>query len=400
MQIEFQWRRALAGFLLALLPVLASSAEPIRIGFITDMSGIYSDLDGPNGLEAIRMAIADAGGEVLGRKVEVIYADHQSKADIASTKAREMVDRQGIHLLLGGTNTAANLAMNKIAGEKKRVFITIGGTSPRLTGEECTPYTVAYSFDTVALAKSTGTAVTKKGGTSWYFLTADYTFGHSLEEETAAVAKANGAEIKGSSRHPLNTADFSSYLLSAQSSKAKVLGFANAGGDLVNAIKAAREFGVTRTMDIAALLMFINDIHALGLQTTQGLMMTDAWYWDLNAETRKFASRFFQKTRKMPNSLQAADYSAVSTYLKAVKAAGTDDADAVMRQLKSMKIQDMYGSGFIRKDGRYVHDLYLLQVKAPQDSKMPWDYLKVVATVPGAQAFNRLEDSKCPLARQ
>ena len=400
MQIEFQWRRALAGFLLALLPVLASSAEPIRIGFITDMSGIYSDLDGPNGLEAIRMAIADAGGEVLGRKVEVIYADHQSKADIASTKAREMVDRQGIHLLLGGTNTAANLAMNKIAGEKKRVFITIGGTSPRLTGEECTPYTVAYSFDTVALAKSTGTAVTKKGGTSWYFLTADYTFGHSLEEETAAVAKANGAEIKGSSRHPLNTADFSSYLLSAQSSKAKVLGFANAGGDLVNAIKAAREFGVTRTMDIAALLMFINDIHALGLQTTQGLMMTDAWYWDLNAETRKFASRFFQKTRKMPNSLQAADYSAVSTYLKAVKAAGTDDADAVMRQLKSMKIQDMYGSGFIRKDGRYVHDLYLLQVKAPQDSKMPWDYLKVVATVPGAQAFSRLEDSKCPLARQ
>ena len=400
MQIEFQWRRALAGFFLALLPVLASSAEPIRIGFITDMSGIYSDLDGPNGLEAIRMAIADAGGEVLGRKVEVIYADHQSKADIASTKAREMVDRQGIHLLLGGTNTAANLAMNKIAGEKKRVFITIGGTSPRLTGEECTPYTVAYSFDTVALAKSTGTAVTKKGGTSWYFLTADYTFGHSLEEETAAVAKANGAEIKGSSRHPLNTADFSSYLLSAQSSKAKVLGFANAGGDLVNAIKAAREFGVTRTMDIAALLMFINDIHALGLQTTQGLMMTDAWYWDLNAETRKFASRFFQKTRKMPNSLQAADYSAVSTYLKAVKAAGTDDADAVMRQLKSMKIQDMYGSGFIRKDGRYVHDLYLLQVKAPQDSKMPWDYLKVVATVPGAQAFSRLEDSKCPLARQ
>ncbi len=380
--------------------VWAQSTEPLRIGFVTDMSGIYSDLDGPNGLEAIRMAVADFGGQVLGRKVEVVYADHQSKADIASSKAREMLDRQGVSLLVGGTNTAANLAMNKLAAEKKRVFFTIGGTSPRLTGEECTPYTVAYLFDTAALAKSTGGAVTRNGGRSWYFLTADYSFGHSLEEETSAIARANGAEIKGSARHPLGTADFSSYLLAAQTSKAKVLGFANAGGDLVNSIKAAREFGLTKTMDIAALLMFINDIHALGLPTTQGLLMTDAWYWDLNPATRQFARRFFEKTKKMPNSIQAADYSAVSTYLKAVKQAGTDEPDAVMRVLKSMPLDDVFGRGKIRKDGRYVHDLYLLQAKTPKESTQPWDYLKVVATVPGAEAFNRIEDSKCPLARQ
>ena len=379
---------------------VAQSLEPLRIGFVTDMSGIYSDLDGINGLEAIRMAVADFGGAVLGRKIEVVYADHQSKADIASVKAREMLDQKGVSLLMGGTNTAANLAMNKLVTEKKRVFFTIGGTSPRLTGEECTAYTVAWLFDTAALAKSTGGAVTRNGGKSWYFITADYSFGHSLEEETAAVARANGAEIKGSSRHPLNASDFSSYLVKAQTSGAKILGFANAGGDLVNGIKAAREFGVTRTMNIAALLMFINDVHALGLETTQGLLMTDAWYWNLNPDTRQFARRFFDKTKKMPNSIQAADYASVLTYLKAVKQAGTDDADTVMKVLKSTQIADVFGRGQIRKDGRYVHDLYLLQVKAPKDSTQPWDYMNVVATVPGKEAFTPLEDSKCPLVRQ
>lgn len=389
----------------ALAPVLAvhaaaANTEPLRIGFITDMSGIYSYIDGPNGLEAIRMALEDAGGQVLGRKIEVISADHQGKADIASTRAREMIDRQGVSLLLGGANTAANLAMNQVAGEKKRVFITIGGTSPRLTNEDCTPYTVAYLFDTAALAKSTGAAVTRNGGSSWYFLTADYAFGHSLEAETAAVVKANGGTVTGSVRHPINSSDFSSFLVGAQTSKAKVLGMANAGGDLVNAIKGAREFGVTKTMSLAALLMFINDIHALGLPTTQGLMMTDAWYWDLNAETRKFADRFFQRTKVMPNSFQAAEYSAVSTYLKAVQAAGTDAAEAVMSKLKSLPVDDVFGSGQIRADGRYVHDLYLLQAKAPGESKRPWDYLKVVTKVPGAEAFAPLSETKCSFLKK
>jgi branched-chain amino acid transport system substrate-binding protein len=400
--MKFRERFGLACAMLAFSASVGASSpkEALRIGFITDMSGVYSDLDGPNGLEAIRMAIADAGGEVLGRRVEVIHADHQSKADIASMKAREMLDEAGISLLLGGTNTAANLAMNKIASGKKRPFISIGGTSPRLSGEDCTPYTVAYLFDTAALAKSTGAAVTNNVGKSWFFLTADYTFGHSLEAETAAVVKANGGEVKGSVRHPLQSSDFSSFLLSAQASKARVLGLANAGPDLVNAIKGAHEFGLSKSMGMAALLMFINDVHSLGLETTQGLMMTDAWYWDLNPRTREFAKRFLDKTGVFPNSLQAAEYSAVLSYLKAVKQAGTAEPDAVMSALKSMEIDDMFGRGRIRADGRYVHDMFLFQAKTPAESSKPWDYLKVIATIPGEQAFTTLEESKCPLVRQ
>lgn len=385
-------------FAASVVSMTFAAEEPLRIGFITDMSGVYSYLDGPNGLEAIRMAIDDAGGEVLGRKIEVLSSDHQSKADIASVKARELFDRQNISLLLGGTNTATNLAMNQVAGEKKRVFISIGGTSPRLTGEDCTPYSVSYLFDTASLARSTGEAVTKNGGKSWFFITADYTFGQSLEEETSAVVKANGGEIKGSVRHPLNTSDFSSYLVTAQASKAQILGLANAGGDLINSLKAAREFGALKTMSPAALLMFINDVHALGLPTTQGLMMTDAWYWDLNDQTRAFANRFYKKTKMMPNSLQAAEYSAVRTYLTAVTNAKTDQPDAVMAAMKSMKINDIFGQGYIRKDGRYVHDMYLLQVKTPGESKMPWDYMKVVSTIPGDTAFASSATSKCSYA--
>ena len=377
----------------------ASAAEPLRIGMITDLSGPYSDIDGPAGAEAVRMAIADAGGEVIGRKVELVVADHQNKADIASSKAREMFDRQNVSLLLGGANTAANLAMNQVAADKKRPFISVGGTSPRLTGEECSPYSAAWLFDTSALAKGTGTAVTRNGGSSWFFLTADYAFGQSLEAETAAVVRANGGEVRGSVKHPFNASDFSSFMLAAQASKAKVLGLANAGGDLVNAIKSAREFGLTKSMQPAALLMFINDVHALGLETTQGLLMTEAWYWDLTPESRRFSERFFERFKRMPSSFQAADYSAASSYLKAVAKAGTDDADAVMTALKSTPVSDLYGKGRVRADGRFVHDLYLLQVKAPADSKRPWDYLKVVTVIPGDEAFTPLEKSKCPLAR-
>ncbi|MHA7682330.1 ABC transporter substrate-binding protein [Cupriavidus sp. PET2-C1] len=376
------------------------SGDTVKIGYITDMSGLYADIDGPGGLEAIKMAIEDNGGKVLGKPIELVSADHQNKADIAASKAREWMDQQGLDVLIGGTNSATGLAMNKVASEKKKVYFNIGAGSARLTNEECSPYTVHYAYDTVALAKGTGSAVVKQGGKSWFFLTADYAFGHSLENDTAAVVKANGGTVVGSVRHPLSASDFSSFLLQAQSSKAQILGLANAGGDTINSIKAAKEFGITKTMKIAGLLMFINDIHSLGLKNTEGLLMTDSWYWDMNDDTRKFAARFFTKMKKMPSSLQAADYSAAHTYLKAVEAAKTDDPDKVMAELKKMKINDFYTKGYIRQDGRGIHDMYLMQVKSPAESKKPWDYLKVVATIPGEQAFTTVAESKCAMMKK
>ncbi|CAJ0693002.1 ABC transporter substrate-binding protein [Ralstonia holmesii] len=376
------------------------SGDKVKIGYITDLSGLYADIDGQGGVEAVKMAIEDAGGKVLGKPIELVTADHQNKADIAASKAREWMDQQGLDMLLGGTNSATGLAMNKVASEKKRVFIDIGAGTARLTNEECTPYTIHYAYDTVALAKGTGSAVVKQGGKSWFFLTADYAFGHSLENDTTAVVKANGGTVVGSVKHPLSASDFSSYLLQAQASKAQILGLANAGGDTINSIKAAKEFGITKTMKIAGLLMFINDVHSLGLQTAEGLLMTDSWYWDMNDATRKFANRYFMKMKKMPSSLQAADYSAVSNYIKAVAAAGTDDPDKVIAQLKKTKIDDFYTKGYIRQDGRGIHDMYLLQVKTPAESKKPWDYLKVVATIPGEQAFTTPAESKCSLMKK
>jgi len=396
-----------AATLAALLTAMTATAaiaqvsnERIKIGFITDMSSLYGDIDGRGGLEAVKMAIEDHGGKVLGKPIELVSADHQNKADIAASKAREWFDQEGLDLLLGGTNSGAALAMNKVALEKKRVFMEVGAGTARLTNEECSPYTVHYAYDTVALAKGTGSAVVKHGGKSWFFLTADYAFGHSIENDTAAVVKAGGGTVAGSVRHPLSASDFSSFLLQAQSSKAQILGLANAGGDAINAIKAAREFGITKTMKIAGLLMFINDVHSLGLKNTEGLLMTDSWYWDMNDDTRKFANRYFTKMKKMPSSVQAADYSAVSTYLKAVEAAKTDDPDKVMAELKKTKINDFYTKGYIRQDGRGIHDMYLMQVKAPAESKRPWDYLKVVATIPGEQAFGTVAESKCALLKK
>jgi len=373
------------------------SGDVVKIGFITDISGLYSDIDGQGGVEAIKMAVADFGGTVLGKKIEVISADHQNKADIAASKAREWFDQQGMDVLIGGTNSGTSLAMSKLAAEKQRPFIAIGAGSARLTNEECSPYTVHYAYDTVALAKGTGSAVVKQGGKSWFFLTADYAFGHSLENDTAAIVKANGGQMLGSVRHPLSAADFSSFLLQAQASKAQILGLANAGGDTINAVKAANEFGVTKTMRLAGLLMFINDVHSLTLPLTQDMYLTDSWYWDQNDATRKWARRYFDKMKKMPSSLQAADYSATMTYLNAVKAAGTDDADKVMAKLKSTKIDDMYAKGTIRADGRMVHDMFLMQVKKPAESKYAWDYYKVVQTIPGDQAFTTKAESKCAL---
>jgi branched-chain amino acid transport system substrate-binding protein len=376
----------------------AQAADSVKIGFITDMSGLYADDDGPGGLEAIKMAVADFGGKVLGKPIEVVYADHQNKADIAASKAREWIDRDGLDLLLGGTNSATALAMNQVALEKKRVFINTGAGTDALTNEQCTPYTVHYGYDTVALAKGTGLAVLKQGGKTWFFLTADYAFGKSLEKNTADVVKANGGQVLGEVRHPLSASDFSSFLLQAQSSKAQILGLANAGGDTVNAIKAAKEFGINKTMKTAALLMFLPDVNSLGLETTQGLVLTTGWYWDQNDATRKWAQRYYEKTKKMPSELQAADYSAATAYLKAVQAAGTTDADKVMAQLKQTKIDDMYTKGgYIRQDGVLIHDMYLVEVKKPSESKRQWDYYKVLQTIPGEQAYTTKAESKCAL---
>jgi len=374
------------------------SGDTVKIGFITDMSGLYTDIDGAGGAEAIKMAIADAGGNINGKKIEFISADHQNKADIAASKAREWFDQQGVDLLIGGTNSGANLAMAKIAAEKKKVFISIGAGSARLTNEECTPYTIHYAYDTIALARGTGGAIVKQGGKNWYFMTADYAFGASLEKDTAEVVKAGGGKVLGAVKHPLSASDFSSFLLQAQSSGAQILGLANAGGDAINSIKAANEFGITKKMKLAGLLIFINDVHSLGLNLTQGMYLTDGWYWDANPETREWSKRYFAKMKKEPSMLQAADFSAASNYLKAVKAVGTDDADKVIAYLKANKINDMFAkNGVIRPDGRMVHDMYLMEVKKQSESKYPWDYYKVVATIPGDQAYATKAETKCSL---
>jgi branched-chain amino acid transport system substrate-binding protein len=374
------------------------SGDTIKIGFITDMSGVYSDIDGQGGAEAIKMAIADAGGAINGKKIEFVFADHQNKADIAASKAREWFDQQGVDMLIGGTNSGANLAMAKVAADKKKVFMVIGAGSSRLTNEECTPYTVHYAYDTVALARGTGSTMVKQGGKNWYFLTADYAFGHSLEKDTSDVVSKSGGKVLGNVRHPFPGTDFSSFLMQASSSGAQVLGLANAGGDFINSVKAANEFGVAKKMKMAGLLVFINDIHSLGLNATAGMYLTDGWYWDMNDTTRAWSKRYFAKMKKEPSMLQAGDYSAATQYLAAVKAVGTDDADKVMAKLKSTPIKDVFTSnGVIRPDGRMVHDMYLMEVKKPSESKYPWDYYKVVATIPGDQAYMSKAESKCAL---
>ncbi len=378
----------------------AQNTGPIRIGMITDMSSLYADIDGPAGAEMVKWAVQDFGGKVLNRPIEVLTADHQNKADVASSKAREWMDKEGLAMLVGGTSSGTALAMAKVAAEKKRPFISIGAGSARLTNEDCTPYTVHYAYDTVALAKVAGKALVQAGNKSWYFLTADYAFGYSLESDAANVVKANGGTVAGSVRHPLNASDFSSFLLQAQSSKAQILALANAGGDFTNAMKAAKEFGVTKSMKVAGLLVFINDVHSLGLANTEGLQLADSWYWNQDDASRKFAKRFFEKYKRMPSSLQAADYSATANYLKAVQTAGTTDADKVMATLKGMKFDDFYSKGQIRADGRMIHDMYLYQVKSSKDSTTPWDYYKTVAKIPGDQAFTTVAESKCSLLKK
>ena len=376
---------------------LAQAQEKVKIGFVTDMSSLYADVDGKNGAIAMQMAIEDFGGKALGQPIEFMSADHQNKADIAASKMREWIDTQNISLVFSGTNSGTALAVSQVANEKKRVHFNNGAGSSALTNEQCNPYTVHYVYDTVALAKGTGGAVVDRGGKDWFFLTADYAFGQALESDTTKVINAKGGKVVGSVKHPLNASDFSSFLLQAQNSKAHILGLANAGGDTINAIKAAKEFGINKTMKTAGLLVFLTDIHSLGLKNTEGLLHTTSWYWDMNEESRKFANKFFAKTKRMPTDVQAGNYSAVMTYLKAVEAVKTTNADKVMAYLKSTPISDFYAKGSIRPDGTYAHDMYLVEAKKPSESKKPWDYLKVLQTLPADSVWTTKAETKCAL---
>ncbi|SDM47128.1 amino acid/amide ABC transporter substrate-binding protein, HAAT family [Oryzisolibacter propanilivorax] len=375
----------------------AHAQDKVKIGYISDMSSLYADLEGKGGATAIQMAIDDFGGKVLGKPIELLTVDHQNKADIAASKAREWIDTQGLTMIFSGTNSGTALALAKVADEKKRVMINNGAGSSALTNEACTPYSVHYAYDTVALSKGAAGAIVDGGGKSWFFLTADYAFGHAMEADASAVVKAKGGTVVNAVRHPLNASDFSSFLLQAQNSKAQVLALANAGGDTINTIKAAKEFGIDKTMKIAPLLVFYSDIHSLGLKNTAGMQFVTSWYWDMDDASRKFADAYMKKTNRRPTEIQAADYSATMNYLKAVQAAGTTDADKVMETWRGMKMDDFFAKGYLRADGSYIHDMYLVQVKEPKESKGTWDYYKIVKKLPGEEVFTTKAESKCAL---
>ncbi|MFL6837045.1 MAG: ABC transporter substrate-binding protein [Bradyrhizobium sp.] len=381
---------------------LAQSKPPLKLGGILDMSGLYADITGPGSEMAAKMAVEDFGGEVLGRKVEIIAADHLNKADLAANIARDMFDNQGVEMLFDVAASATALAALEISKARNKINMFNGPGSIRLSNEACGPYTVHYVFDTFAQANVTGLAAVKQGLDSWFFLTADYAFGQDLEKDTTNVVLKSGGKVLGSVRHPLNTSDFSSYLLQAQSSKAKVIGLANAGGDTINAIKQAAEFGLMNGgQKLSPLLAFITDIDSVGLETAQGLLLSEAFYWDLNDDTRAFSKRFMERIKRVPTAAQAGVYSSVTHYLKAVKAAGTTDAPAVIKIMKETPINDMFAkNGRIREDGRMVHDMYLFEVKKPSESKGRWDDYKLLATIPGNEAFQSLESSRCPLVKK
>lgn len=377
------------------------SGDVVRIGVLADMSGIYSDLSGKGAVEAVKMAAEDFGGTVLGKKIEVVAADHLNKPDIGAAKAREWFDTGGVDMINDLANSGVARAVATVAKEKKRHIIVNGASNMGITNELCSPYAIHYAYDAYSLAHGTGKAVVANGGKSWFFLTVDFAFGIGLEEQVSKVVRDAGGRVVGAARHPLATTDFSSFILQAQASKAEIIGIASTGADAVNAIRAAAEFGATKKQKLAALLLWIEDVHALGLPATQGLLLTNAWYWDMNDEARAFAKRFHDRVGKMPNMAQAADYSSTMMYLNAVKEAGTDEPDAVSKKLREMTVSDMFTKqGKVRVDGRFVHDMYLWQVKSPEESKAPWDYMKLVATIPAEQAFQPLSESKCDLVEK
>ena len=379
----------------------AFAAEGVKIGVLNDQSGVYADFGGKWSVAAAQMAIDDFGGSVLGQKIELVNADHQNKPDLGVSIARRWYDVEHVDMITELTTSSVALAVQELSKQEKKIDMVVGAGSSRITGDLCSPYGFHWAYDTHALAVGTGGALTEAGGNTWFFLTADYQFGYSLEQDTAAIVKEKGGKVLGAVRHPLNTSDFSSFLLQAQSSKAKVIGLANAGLDTSNAIKQASEFGIVQGgQKLAALLFTLAEVHGLGLQAAQGLQLTESFYWDRDDRSRDFANRFFKKTGRMPNMVQAGTYSAVTSYLKAVKAAGTKDTEAVTKKLKEMPVDDAFTShGKVLANGRMVTDLYLFEVKKPSESKKPWDYYKVIATVPGDKAYPTAKESGCPLTK-
>ncbi|WP_316238071.1 ABC transporter substrate-binding protein [Bradyrhizobium sp. SZCCHNR1015] len=383
----------------ALLAAAPASAQ-VKIGILNDQSGVYADYGGKYSVEAAKMAIEDFGGEVLGQKVEMVTADHQNKPDLASTIARRWYDTEGVDMITELTTSSVALAIQELSKEKKKIDIVVGAATSRITGDACTPYGFHWAYDTRALAVGTGGALVESGGDTWFFMTADYAFGYALEKDTSDIVTSKGGKVLGSVRIPLNSSDFSSFLLQAQSSKAKIIGLANAGLDTTNSIKQAAEFGIVKGgQKLAGLLMTLSEVHGLGLEAAQGLILTEGFYWDRDDKSRAFSERFMKRTGRMPSMIHAGTYSATLSYLKAVKAAGTKDSDAVAAKLKELPVDDAFAQGKVLANGRMVHDMYLFEVKKPSESKKPWDYYKQLATVPGDKAFFTAKESGCPLTK-
>ena len=379
----------------------AQNTAAVKIGLLGDFSSVYSDIGGMGNVEAVKMAIEDMGGTMFDRPIEFIHADVQNKADIAASLARRWYENEGVDMIIDLPTSATALAAMEMSKRFEKIMIVTDAASSDITGKSCSPYTAHWTYDTYSNAHTVGSAIVKNGGDTWFFITADYLFGHSIERDTGEVVKAAGGKVLGSARHPLNNADFSSYLLQAQSSKAKIVGMANGGGDTINTIKQATEFGlVAGGQKLAGIVMFISDIHSLGLKMAKGLIVTEAYYWDLNDRTRAFGNRFFERMKRMPTMNQAATYSAALHYLKAVKAAGSKDTAPVLAKMRETPVRDAFtDNGYLREDGRMVHSMFLFEVKKPEESKAPWDYYKLLAEVPGEQAFRPLKDGNCPLIK-
>jgi branched-chain amino acid transport system substrate-binding protein len=398
----------LAGFAATAAALMMSAAaqaqisdDTVKIGVMNDMSGLYADISGQGSVEAARLAIAEFGGTVNGKKIELVSADHQNKPDVGGAIARQWYDNDKVDVIVDVPTSSVALAVQDVARERKKMFLISGAASSDLTGKACSPTGIHWTYDTIALANGTGSAVVKAGGDSWFFITADYAFGHALERDTAAVVTANNGKVLGQVRVPLNTPDFSSYLLQAQASKAKIVGLANAGGDTINSIKQAAEFGLVEGgQKMAGLLVFVTDIHSLGLKTANGLQLTEAFYWDQTDETRAWSKRFMEKVNHAPTMVQAGVYGAVMHYLNAIKALGSDDGLTVVKKMKETPINDfMTKNGKILDNGRVIRDMYLFEVKKPAESKGPWDYYKQISTIPGEQAFKRPGGNECPLVK-
>jgi len=395
----------LAAGLISLMPsssVFAQQAgQPLKIGILSDLSSVYSDIGGSGNVEATKMAIEEFGGSMFGAPIELLTADPQNKPDTAASIVRKWYENDGVDMIIDMPTSATALAGMELSKQFEKIMIITDAASSDITGKSCSPFTAHWTYDTYANAHTVGGAIVKNGGDTWFFITADYVFGHSIERDTGEVVKAAGGKVLGSVKHPLNTPDFSSYLLQAQSSKAKIIGLANGGGDTINAIKQAGEFGiVSGGQNLAAIVMFISDVHSLGLKLAQGLIITEAYYWDLNDRTRAFGKRFFERMKRMPTMNQAATYSATLHYLKAVQAAGTKETKPVMAKMRATPVRDAFtDNGILREDGRMVHSMFLFEVKKPEESKGPWDYYKVLAEVPGDQAFRPLNEGGCPLVK-